>query len=349
MSEISSTHPVVLEALREFPIIDGHNDLPWASRVDATAPYSVEGLNENLHARFRTDIPRLRQGGVGGQFWSVFVPSSLPEPEAVVATLEQIDYVHRLVDRYPSDLVLATTANDVRSAWESGRIASLMGIEGGHSIGGSLGVLREFARRGVRYMTLTHNDNTRWADSAAAIPEHNGLTEFGHDVIREMNAVGMIVDLSHVAETTMNAALETTSKPVIFSHSSCFSQCNHPRNVPDDVLNKLARNGGVIMITFVPTFLSEEYSDWREAGRVGPKPEVTLQDVVRHIEHARDLIGIDHIGLGGDFDGYEDFPPALQDVSTYPAVLECLAENGWSAAEIGRLTGGNLLRVLGDS
>lgn len=343
-------HPAVAEALAQFPIIDGHNDLPWAARADKLTPYSVEGLKDDLHGRYMTDLPRLREGGVGAQFWSVFVPSSMPEPEAVVATLEQIDYVHRLVARYPGDLVLARTADDVRAAWQSGRIASLLGAEGGHSIGGSLAVLRDLARLGVRYMTLTHNDNTSWADAAVTEPEHGGLTDFGREVVREMNDIGMLVDLSHVSADTMRAALDESSKPIIFSHSSCRAQCDHPRNVPDDVLEQLPTNGGVVMITFVPTFLSDDYVEWREKNdRQGPKPPVTIGDVVRHIEHAREVAGIDHIGLGGDYDGYDDFPPELQDVSTYPLVLNRLAERGWSTEEIGKLTGGNLLRVLGDA
>lgn len=343
-------HPLVAEALRAFPIIDGHNDLAWAAREDTTDRYSVEGLDaSHPHGRFQTDLPRLRAGGVGAQFWSVYSSSTLPGPEAVVATLEQIDFVHRLVARYPDDLALAWSADDVRAAWRSGRIASLLGAEGGQSIGGSLAVLRELARLGVRYMTLTHNDNTDWADSATDEPVHGGLSDVGREIVREMNDVGMLVDLSHVSADTMRAALDETRAPVIFSHSSCRALCAHPRNVPDDVLRRLAVNGGVVMVAFVPPFLTDEYAQWLMAGREGPKPLVTIDDLVRHIEHARDVAGVDHIGLGGDYDGFDDFPVGLEDVSRYPLVLERLAERGWSAADLGKLTGGNLLRVLGDA
>lgn len=347
---LTSAHPAVVEALAAFPVIDGHNDLAWAAREDATDRYGVGGLDAaSAHGRFQTDLPRLRAGGVGAQFWSVYVPSTLPEPEAVVATLEQIDFVHRFVARHPDDLALAWSADDVRAAWASGRIASLLGAEGGHSIAGSLPVLRELARLGVRYMTLTHNDNTAWADSATDEPVHGGLTDFGRQVVREMNDVGMIVDLSHVSAQTMHAALDETRTPVIFSHSSCRALCGHPRNVPDDVLQRLDTNGGVIMIAFVPPFLTDDYAAWMRGGSEGPKPPVTIDDLVRHVEHARDVAGIDHIGLGGDYDGFEDFPPGLEDVSGYPRLLERLAERGWSATDLGKLTGANLLRVLGDN
>jgi membrane dipeptidase len=343
-------HPAVAEALRAYPVIDGHNDLAWAAREDAVDRYGVEGLDAAApHGRFQTDIPRLRAGGVGAQFWSVYVPSDLPAPDAVVATLEQIDFVRRLIARYPGDLAYAWSAEDVRAAWASGRIASLLGAEGGQSIGGSLAVLRQLARLGVRYMTLTHNDNNDWADSATDTPVHGGLTAFGRDVVREMNDVGMIIDLSHVADTTMHAALDESRRPVIFSHSSCRSLCEHPRNVPDDVLQRLPANGGVIMIAFVPPFLTDDFAQWQAGGREGPMPPVSIDDLVRHIEHARDVAGIDHIGLGGDYDGFDVFPSGLGDVSGYPTLLTRLAERGWSAHEIGKLTGGNLLRMLGDS
>jgi len=343
-------HPVVAEALARTPVIDGHNDLAWASREDADAPYSVEGLGGDApHGRFHTDIPRLRAGGVGAQFWSVYVPVELAGADAVTATLEQIDFVQRLVARYPDDLVLARTGEDVRRAWAGGRIASLIGAEGGHSIDGSLAVLREFARLGVRYLTLTHSTNTPWADSATDEPEHGGLTEFGREVVREMNRIGMLVDLSHVSADTMRDALDTTSAPVIFSHSSCRAECAHPRNVPDDILRRLPDNGGVVMISFPPMFLSDEYAAWYAAGGVGPTPVVTIDDAVRHIEHARDVAGIAHIGLGGDYDGFEDFPEGMADVTAYPRLLTRLAERGWSATDLARLTGGNILRVLDEA
>jgi membrane dipeptidase len=344
-ASFESDNPTTREALTSFPVIDGHNDLAWAAREDADR-YSVEGLGADPHSRFQTDLPRLRAGGVGAQFWSVYVPSTLAAGDAVQATLEQIDFVHRFVARYPDDLALAWTADDVRAAWAEGKIASLLGAEGGQSIGGSLEVLRMLARLGVRYMTLTHNDNSPWADSATDEPVHGGLSEFGREVVREMNACGVIVDLSHVSVDTMNDTLDMTTKPVIFSHSSCRALCGHVRNVPDAVLKRLPENGGVIMIAFVPPFLSDDYAKWFVAGGIGPKPKVTVDDVVAHIEHAREVAGLDHIGLGGDYDGFDDFPEALADVSGYPRVLDRLAERGWSADEIGKLTGGNLLRVL---
>jgi membrane dipeptidase len=350
MVHMPAFHPVVAEALSLSPVIDGHNDLPWRSREDSYAPYSVEGLGaDDAHGRFDTDIPRLRAGGVGGQFWSVYVPVELTGADAVTATLEQIDFVHRLVDRYPDDLALARSGDDVRRAWQDGRIASLLGAEGGHSIDDSLAVLREFARLGVRYLTLTHNTNTAWADSATDTPAHGGLTDFGREVVREMNRVEMLVDLSHVSAQTMSDALDTTTAPVIFSHSSCRAECSHPRNVPDEILRRLSDNRGVVMISFPPVFLTEEYAAWFRAGEQGPKPVVTIDDAVRHIEHARDVAGIDHIGLGGDYDGFDDFPEGMADVTAYPRVLTRLAERGWSALDLAKLTGGNILRVLDEA
>lgn len=331
-----------------FPVIDGHNDLPWAAR-EATG-YSLEGLDGSARpAGFQTDIRALRAGGVRGQFWSVFVPVELTGGEAVAATLEQIDFVHRLIARYPDDLALARTAEDVRRAWASGRIASLLGAEGGHSIGGSLAVLRSFARLGVRYMTLTHNDNTEWADSATDTPVHGGLTDTGREIVAEMNRVGMIVDLSHVAETTMNDALDVTDAPVIFSHSSCRALCSHPRNVPDSVLGRLADNGGVVMVAFVPPFLRNDYAQWQDDGRKGAKPTVTLSDVVDHLEHAREVAGVDHIGLGGDYDGFDDFPVGMADVTSYSPLRQALIERRWSNDDLDRLAGLNVLRVIGDT
>jgi membrane dipeptidase len=339
---------VVSVALPAFPVIDGHNDLAWAARQ--AADYSVEGLDGvGGPSVFQTDLARLHRGGVRGQFWSVYVPVELTGGEAVRATLEQIDFVHRLIARYPGDLALARTADDVRAAWSSGRIASLLGAEGGHSIGDSLPVLRMFARLGVRYMTLTHNDNTAWADSATDVAVHGGLSKTGRAVVAEMNRIGVIVDLSHVAETTMNDALDTTTAPVIFSHSSCRALCAHPRNVPDDVLARLSSNGGVVMVAFVPPFLSDDYAGWLAGGRTGAKPVVTIGDLVRHIEHARDVAGIDHVGLGGDYDGFDDFPAGLEDVSSYALLRSALRERRWSDAELDKLAGLNVLRVIGDT
>ena len=325
-------------------VIDGHNDLPWASRNQTG--YSVEGLS-GLPAPsvFQTDFERMRHGGLAGQFWSVYAEDS-DDVDAVQYTLEQIDFVHRLVRRYPDQLALARSAQDARAAHESGRIASFIGAEGGHSINGSLATLRMFARLGVRYLTLTHNRNTPWADSATDVPEHSGLTEFGRDVVREMNDIGMLVDLSHVAPSTMADALDTSTAPVIFSHSSCRALSDHPRNVPDEILARLSTNGGVIMVSFVPVFLSVEYAEWLNAGRTGPKPRVTIADVVRHLDHARDVAGIDHVGIGSDYDGFDDFPDGLTDVAGFAALREALSDASWSAAEIAKLFNRNILRVL---
>ncbi len=333
---------VVTQALRRSPVIDGHNDWAWECRE--SRGYSVEGLAELLATD--TDIPRLRAGGVGAQFWSVYIGDGPDGASAVQGTLEQIDWVHRLVARYPESFSLARTADDVEEAIRSGRIASLLGSEGAHSINDSPAVLRMFARLGVRYLTLTHVNNTSWADSATDEPRHGGLSERGRDYIRELNRLGILVDLSHVAPATMHDALDVTSAPVIFSHSSCRALSDHPRNVPDDVLVRLAANGGVVMVTFVPQFLSEAFSDWADGARTEPAPVVTISDVADHIEHARAVAGVEHIGLGGDFDGTDIFPEGLEGVDGYPALLTELAQRGWSASDLEALTGGNILRVL---
>lgn len=379
---------LVAEVLRTTPLIDGHNDLAYALRT--TAGYAVEDLDA-AQAGLHTDIPRLREGKVGAQFWSVFVPSTLSGPDAVLGTLEQIDAVHRLIARYPETFALACTAEQVRAVFAQGRIASLLGAEGGHSIGGSLGALRMFARLGVRYMTLTHNDNVAWADSATDVPGVGGLTAEGRAVVAEMNRIGTLVDLSHTAETTQHAALDVTTAPVIFSHSSCRAVCDHPRNAADAVLERLAGNGGVLQVTFVPKFVSSAVADWQDAAREAlgggdwhwpraprpgerstavaaenaandpetayaarlaaweadhPRPRVGIEDVVAHLEHAREVAGIEHIGLGGDYDGVDRLPEGLEDVAGYPRLLEALAERGWSQADLAALAGGNLLRVL---
>ncbi|QMW68583.1 membrane dipeptidase [Mumia sp. ZJ1417] len=335
----------VREALGRALVFDGHNDLAWESRTAAS--YATDGLGtRDPHGRFQTDVPRLRRGGVGAQFWSVYVPTDLDGADAVEATLEQIDFVHRLVEDYPEDFALARTGDDVRAAWAAGKIASLLGAEGGHSIDGSLAVLRTFARLGVAYMTLTHNDNTPWADSATDEPVHGGLTDVGRDVVREMNRLGMLVDLSHVAPATMHDALDVTTAPVVFSHSGCRAVTEHPRNVPDEVLVRLRDNGGVLMVAFVPSFLSEEWAAWRHDGETGPEPVVGVDAVVAHLEHARDVMGVEHVGLGGDYDGFAVFPAGIEDVSGYPRILEALAARGWSADEIAAVAGGNALRVL---
>ncbi|MDR1077509.1 MAG: dipeptidase [Propionibacteriaceae bacterium] len=398
MPDFSDQPPAVAAALAQYPVFDGHNDLPSVLRAEAG--YGVEGLDRPT--TYHTDLDRLAAGGVGAQFWSAWVPSGLPEPEAVVATLEQIDAIHRLVAAYPGRLRFARTAADVRAAWAAGEIASLIGVEGGHCLAGSLGVLRCLARLGVRYVTLTHNDNTAWADSATAPPVHGGLTDEGLAIVAELNRIGVLVDLSHTSADTQRAALAVSAAPVIFSHSSAHAVNPHPRNVPDDVLAGVAAGGGVVQVTFVPDFVSAAVAEWTAAARAAaeaatpsdgpsapsgggfwkpaprpgqtyqetaarnraqagepsffaalrayerdhPRPQVTLADVVPHLEHIREVAGIDHVGLGGDYDGYLYFPEGLEDVSGYPRLLAALAERGWSADDLARLTGGNVLRVL---
>lgn len=359
------------ELLREFPVVDGHNDLPWALRKQVR--YDLDALDIALRqdTSLHTDLPRLREGGVGAQYWSVYVPSDLPEP--VPATLEQIDCVRELLARYPAHLAPALTAADMEAARAEGRIASLMGAEGGHSIACSLGTLRGLYALGVRYMTLTHNDNVAWADSATDEPRSGGLSAFGREVVREMNRLGMLVDLSHVAATTMRDALDTSSAPVIFSHSSARAVCDHPRNIPDDVLERLPANGGVAMVTFVPKFVLQAAVDWTaqadenlrargfhhldtsaEAMRAHrafeervPRPVATAATVADHLDHMREVAGIDHLGIGGDYDGTAFTPDGLNDVSGYPNLLAELLDRGWSKADLAKLTWKNAVRVLG--
>ncbi len=377
--------------LRRFPLIDGHNDLPWALRARAggdtsrvrltgpgdAAPEPADQAEVNLAAPVagtHTDLPRLAAGGVGAQFWSVYVPSSLAADGAVTAVLEQIELARRMIARYPEALELALTADDVERVFASGRVASLLGAEGGHAIAGSLGVLRMLYALGVRYMTLTHNNNVGWADSATDDPEAGGLTDFGRDVVREMQRLGMLVDLSHVAPGTMLDALDVAAAPVIFSHSSARAICDSPRNVPDDVLARLAANGGVCMVTFVPGFVSQEAADWlaglkAETARRGldardlaqvfavkpeweaahPMPQATLAQVADHVEHVRRVAGPEHVGIGGDFDGTPDVTAGLEDVSAYPALFAELLARGWPEPDCAALAGGNLLRVLRDA
>ncbi|MER6559156.1 dipeptidase [Streptomyces sp. NPDC001027] len=359
------------ELLREFPVADGHNDLPWALREQVRYDLDARDLAADQHAHLHTDIPRLRAGGVGAQYWSVYVRSDLPD--AVPATLEQIDCVRRLVARHPRDLRAALTAADMEAARAEGRIASLMGAEGGHSIANSLGVLRGLYALGVRYLTLTHNDNVDWADSATDEPAAGGLTAFGREVVREMNREGMLVDLSHVAATTMRDALDATSAPVIFSHSSARAVCDHPRNIPDDVLERLPANGGMAMVTFVPKFVLQEAVDWTAAAddnmrahgfhpldttpeamkvhrafeETRPRPIATVATVADHLDHMREAAGVDHLGIGGDYDGTAFTPEGLNDVSGYPRLIAELLDRGWSAADLAKLTWRNAVRVLG--
>lgn len=375
------------EILSRHPVIDGHNDLPWAARqlserahaeqerdTGATNGGEVDWERVDVsrpRADLHTDIARLGAGGVGGQFWSVYVPSTLTGSDAVRTTLQQIDAVHRMVERFPDAFELATDAASVRAANERGRIASLLGMEGGHSIDGSVGVLRMMHRLGVRYMTLTHNHNTPWADSATDRPVHGGLSSLGERIVAEMNRIGMLVDLSHVSADTMRAALRISDAPVIFSHSSARTVVDVPRNVPDDVLGSLAGNGGVCMVAFVPDFVTPEAAEWRQqtmadAAEAGvdtrnlsafgayareraetvPKPRGTIEDVVAHIEHVRSVAGIDHVGLGGDYDGTDVFPEGLEDVSGYPRLFAALLDRGWSEPELAKLAQQNILRVL---
>ena len=354
------------DLLRRFPLIDGHNDLPWALRERA-APVDLAEPVTGTH----TDLPRLAAGGVGAQFWSVYVPASLAGEGAVTAVLEQIDLTRRMIAAYPQALELALTAADVEQIFASGRVASLLGAEGGHAIASSLGVLRILYALGVRYMTLTHNANVGWADSATDEKQAGGLTDFGREVVREMQRLGMLVDLSHVSPDTMHDALDVAVAPVIFSHSSARAVCDNPRNVPDEVLARLPGNGGVCMVTFVPGFVSQECSDWlaglkAEAARRGldpknfaqlwgikaeweaarPRPQATLAQVADHIEHVRRVAGLEHVGIGGDFDGTPDVTVGLEDVSTYPALLAELLARGWTEPDCAALAGGNLLRAL---
>jgi len=314
-------------------LIDGHNDLAWAHR-EAFGLDLDRGDVSLPQPRLHTDLPRLRAGGVRGQLWSLYVPSTLPEPEAVVATLEQVDFVHRLVARY-DELALATTADEVECAVADGRLASLLSIEGGHAIGGSLAVLRQMHALGVRSMTLTHNDSTAWADSATGEPVAGGLSGFGRAVVAEMNRLGIVVDLSHVADTTARDALAATTAPAIFSHSNARALCDVPRNVPDDVLALVPANGGIVMATFV-SFLVV-------AGR-----PATLDDVVAQLDHLREVVGAAHLGVGGDFDGADEVTAGLEDVAAYPRLFAALREHGWSPAELDGLAGRNFLRVLRD-
>jgi len=353
------------------PMFDGHNDYPWEVRQKAgedPAKLDIRGARTDT----MTDIPRLRRGGVGAQFWSVYVPASLAGQQAVTATLEQIDIVYRMVARYPDVFEIARTADDVERIFKAGKIASLIGMEGGHSIDSSLGALRMFARLGARYMTLTHSKNVPWADSSTDSPEHGGLTPFGEDVVREMNRLGMLVDMSHVSPDTMEDVLRVTQAPIIFSHSSARALCDHPRNVPDAILRMLPKNGGVVMVSFVPGFTTPEAAAWdraqeteqarmealtpkdESAVKAGlaawlaahPRPKVTVAQVADHIDHVRKLAGIDHVGYGSDFDGITWTPTGLEDVSTFPALTAELLRRGYSDDEVKKVLGLNLLRVM---
>jgi membrane dipeptidase len=373
---LTSPDDALLERARalhsQAPLIDGHNDFPWALREKSAArDLSVLDLRVRQPS-IMTDIPRLRAGGVGGQFWSVYVPASYQGQKAVTATLEQIDVVHRMVDRYPDTFALALTAADVERAFKSGRIASLIGMEGGHSIDSSIATLRMMYALGARYMTLTHSRNTPWADSATDTPAYGGLTPFGDAIVHEMNRLGMLVDLSHVSADTMADAIRVSKAPVIFSHSSARALCNHPRNVPDDILRELPKNGGVVMVNFYPGFIApdaapralERFAIERrlqeahpnddaavdaaleEWDKTHPLPPATLSMVADHIEYIRKVAGIDHVGLGGDLDGIDVTPQGLEDVSKYPALTAELLRRQWSDEDVKKLLGLNVLRVM---
>jgi len=366
-----ATDPFLLRALAvlaKHPVFDGHNDLPWAIRASAAGDVAAYDLR--TRTKGATDLERLHEGRVGAQFWSVYVPADLPGGFARTQ-LEQIDVARRMIARYPDRLAFATTADEVEQAMREGKVASLLGMEGGHAIENSLGALRAYHDLGVRYMTLTHGKTLDWADSATDEPRHGGLTRFGEEVVREMNRLGMLVDLSHVSEETMVDALRVSEAPVVFSHSSARALCGHARNVPDAVLAKLKANGGVAMVTFVSAFVSDEYraaseplwkeferrtagvADARERERVArdvsarmPKLRVTLGQVADHVDHVRQVAGVDHVGLGGDYDGNDAWPEGMEDVTSYPRLLAELARRGWSDEDLGRLASGNVLRAM---
>jgi membrane dipeptidase len=371
--------------LKQTPLIDGHNDLPWELRTRLQGKVAAIDLRQDTAAipppaggvALMTDIPRLRRGQVGGQFWSVWIPVDTHGPLAVQMTFEQIDLVHAMAQHYPLDFAMAYTAADVRRIHQAGRIASLIGIEGGHQINNSLAMLRQMYAAGARYMTLTHSSNTDWADSATDAPKHHGLTRFGVEVVREMNRLGMMVDLSHVSAETMRAALEVTEAPVIFSHSSARALVDHPRDVPDDILKLVTRNGGVVMVNFNPGYVSEARNRWEadlaaEQARYNtppfsglyigqpdrakaaldawkaahPAPRVSVSDVADHIDHVRQVAGVDHVGLGSDFDGVEATPEGLDGVDKFPNLLIELMRRGWSDADVAKVAGENALRAL---
>jgi len=331
---------------KQTPLIDGHNDYPWALReLDPGRDLARAEISKPVPS-LMTDIPRLRQGGVGGQFWSVYTPSTMMGKEAVRVTLEQIDTVHRMAKRWPETFEMADTAADVERAFKAGRIGSLIGMEGGHSIDNSLATLRMFYALGARYMTLTHSTNLAWADASTDTAVLGGLSKFGEEVVREMNRLGMLVDLSHVSPGTMEDALRVSEAPVIFSHSSAKALCNVPRNVPDNVLQLTAKNGGVVMVTFVPGFISQAIADHDAKKAEGPAPRATLAQVADHIDHIRKVAGIDHVGLGGDFDGITQVVAGLEDVSKYPDLTAELLKRGYTDEDIKKILGLNVLRVM---
>ena len=358
------------KVLRSVPLIDGHNDLPWEIRMSETAPMDVAAYDLRGRTRGHTDLERLKAGQVGAQFWSIYVPGEVKDSGYARIQLEQFDIARRMIARYPDRLAPALTAADIEREFKRGRVASLLGMEGGHVIENSLGALRVYYDLGARYLTLTHNVTLDWADAAADSARHGGLTEFGREVVREMNRLGMLVDLSHVSPGTMSDALDVAAAPEIFSHSSARALTNHTRNVPDSILRRLPKNGGAVMVTFVPAFVSQEVADWEAAAgaegkrleAVGdsvererlvnewraahPRPDATLAQVADHIEHVRKVAGVDHVAIGSDFDGITETPVGLGDVSTFPQLFAELIRRGWSDGDLRKLAGNNLLRVL---
>ena len=362
----------VKSILAVTPLVDSHNDLPWAMREFANAPLDVEAYDLNKTTKGMTDIKRLRAGMVGGQFWSVYIPGEIRDSGYARVQLEQIDIARRAIARYPKDLQWSLTAADVRAAKKNGKIGSLLGMEGGHAIENSLGALRSYYELGARYMTLTHNVTLDWADAALDKPKHGGLTPFGKEVVREMNRLGMLVDLSHVSPAVMSNALDVTEAPVIFSHSAARGITDVARNVPDSILARLPKNGGVVMMTFVPSFTSQAVADydarvtairdsitkahpndndaqfkavaaWRESH---PTPKSTIANVADHMDHIKKVAGADHIGMGGDYDGITETVVGLEDVSKYPDLLAELVKRGWTDAELRGVAGENILRAL---
>ena len=335
--------------LAAVPLFDGHNDLPWTIRESATAPHDVTAYDLRATTPGHTDIARLRAGMVGAQFWSVYIPFASVQEGAAKTQLEQIDIAKQIFARYPEVFEETLTAEAVLAAFRAGRIASVIGMEGGHAIENSLGALRAFYGMGARYMTLTHSSNIDWADSGTDTPRHNGLTAFGREVVREMNRLGMLVDLSHTSPKTMHDVLDIAEAPVIWSHSSARALVEHGRNVPDDVLRRLPQNGGVVMVTFVPSFINEAARDWQalpEAERSRTtEPRATLADVANHIEHIKRIAGVDHVGIGSDFDGISSVPVGLEDVSKFPDLFAELSRRGWTEDELKKLAGENVLRA----
>lgn len=349
-----------MRILKDAPIIDGHNDYPWEVRTKGNSDVDAFDMR-TPQPKLMTDFARLRAGGVGGQFWSVYVPGDVekattvngvttPGMSPVTAALEQIDIVHKMMAKYPDTLELALTADDIVRIQKSGKIASLIGMEGGHAIDGSLGVLRDMYRLGARYMTLTHNVNLSWADAAAEAPAVRGLTKHGEEIVAEMNRLGMLVDLSHVSADVMQAALNVSKAPVIFSHSNTRAVSNVPRNVPDDILRQLPKNGGIVMITFVPSFSSQAVADYDKKDadykKANPGPRATVADVANNIDHVRKIAGIDHIGLGADMDGITEVVQGLEDTSKYPSLIVELLRRGYSDDDVKKITNGNILRVM---